>query len=44
MHEIGNAADFVASESIRLRKRYPKIQIAPMMYLVEDNRLYLIEE
>ena len=44
MHEIGNAADFVVSESARLRKRYPKIQIAPMMYLVEDNRLYLIEE
>ena len=44
MYEIGNAADFAVSESARLRKRYPKIQIAPLMYLVEDNRLYLIEE
>jgi hypothetical protein len=29
---------------VRLRKEYPKIQVAPMLYLVEDNRLYLIKE
>lgn len=44
MFEIGNEIDFTLSEAIRLRKRYPKIQIAPMLYLVEDNRLYLIKE
>lgn len=44
MFEIGNEIDFILSETIRLRKVYPKIQIAPMMYLVEDNRLYLIKE
>ncbi len=44
MFEIGNAADFILSESVRLRKVYPKVQIAPLMYLVEDNRLYFIEE
>ncbi len=44
MYEIGNEIDFILSETIRLRKVYPKIKIAPMMYLVEDNRLYLIKE
>ena len=44
MFEIGNEADFILSETKRLRLRYPKIQIAPMMYLVEDNKLYLIDE
>lgn len=42
--EIGNEIDFILSETIRLRKVYPKIPIAPMMYLVEDNRLYMIRE
>jgi len=44
MFEIGNETDFILSETIRLRKIYPKIQIAPMMYQVEDNKLYLIKE
>lgn len=44
MFEIGNEIDFVLSETKRLRPRYPKIQIAPILYLVEDNRLYLINE
>jgi carbonic anhydrase len=44
MFEIGNETDFILSETKRLRLRYPKIQIAPMMYLVEDNRLYLVDE
>ena len=42
MFEIGNEVDFVQSESKRLRLRYPKITIAPMIYLVEDNKLYLV--
>ena len=44
MFEIGNEIDFVISEAQRLRLRYPKITIAPMLYKVEDNRLYLINE
>lgn len=44
MFEIGNELDFTLNEAERLRQRYPGIQVAPMMYLVEDNRLYLLEE
>lgn len=44
LFEINNAADFVYSEAKRLRQRYPKILVAPMMYKVEDNKLYLIKE
>jgi carbonic anhydrase len=44
MFEIGNEVDFILSEVKRLRLRYPKIPVAPMLYKVEDNRLYLIGE
>lgn len=44
MFEIGNETDFVLSEAKRLRLRYPKIQVAPLLYRVEDNLLYLIQE
>ena len=44
MFEIGNEVDFILSEVKRLRLRYPKIMVAPMLYRVEDNRLYLIQE
>lgn len=44
LFEIGNEIDFVVSEAHRLRGRYPKIQVAPLLYRVEDNRLYLIKE
>jgi carbonic anhydrase len=44
MFEIGNEVDFVLSEVKRLRLRYPKILVAPLLYRVEDNRLYLIRE
>lgn len=44
MFEIGNENDFVLSEVQRLRLSYPKIIIAPLLYRVEDNRLYLIRE
>ncbi len=44
MFEIGNEVDFVLSEAKRLRLRYPKIKIAPLLYRIEDNRLYLIKE
>ena len=44
MFEIGNEIDFILSEVIRLRQRYPKILVAPLLYRVEDNRLYLLRE
>jgi carbonic anhydrase len=44
MFEIGNEVDFVLSEAKRLRLRYPRIQVAPLFYRVEDNRLYLVRE
>ena len=44
MFEIGNEIDFIVSETKRLRNRYPKIQVAPLIYRVEDNMLYLIGE
>jgi carbonic anhydrase len=42
--EIENEVDFVLSEAARLRLLYPKIQVAPMIYLVEDGLLYLVRE
>ena len=42
--EIGSETDFVLSEVKRLRLRYPKVVIAPMLYQVEDNRLYVLRE
>jgi len=44
MFEIGNEIDFMMGEAIRLRERYPKILVAPLLYRVEDNLLYLIKE
>lgn len=44
MFEIGNAADFVASEAIRLRQRYPGVTVAPMFYDVNTNRICFVKE
>lgn len=44
MYEIGNEVDFAISEAKRLRLRYPKIQVAPMLYNVENNKIALIAE
>jgi carbonic anhydrase len=44
MFEIGSEIDFILSETKRLRQRYPKIIIAPILYKVEDNKLYFIKE
>lgn len=44
LFEIGNETDFILSEAIRLRLRYPKVTVAPLFYRVEDYRLYLIRE
>jgi carbonic anhydrase len=44
MFEIGNEIDFVLTEAKRLRLRYPKIAVAPLLYRVEDNLLYQLRE
>lgn len=44
MFEIGSEIEFTLSEAKRLRYQYPKIKIAPLYYLVEDNKLYFIDE
>lgn len=44
LFEIGDETAFILSETKRLRLRYPKIQIVPMIYLVDDNKLYFIKE
>ncbi len=44
MFEIGDEIDFILSEAKRLRMRYPKITVAPLIYKIEDNKLYLIRE
>ena len=41
--EIENEVGFVISESSRLKEKYPKITFVPLLYKVEDNKLYLIE-
>lgn len=42
--EIGDALDFVLSETTRLRGRYPKVIVAPLLYRIEDGRLYPVRE
>ncbi|HJR54233.1 MAG TPA: carbonic anhydrase [Gemmatimonadota bacterium] len=42
--EIGDEIDFVIAESARLRARYPAVSVAPLIYRVEDGRLYLVRE
>ena len=44
MFEIGNEVDFVLSEAKRLRLRYPKLLVAPLLYRVEDGQLYQLRE
>jgi len=44
LFEIGNEMDFTRSEAKRLRMRYPGVMVQPMLYKVEDNRLYLLAE
>lgn len=41
--EIENEVSFIVSESKRLKEKYPKITFLPMLYKIEDNKLYIIE-
>ena len=36
--------DFALSETKRLRQRYSGVQVAPLLYRVEDHLLYWIRE
>jgi carbonic anhydrase len=42
--EIENEVEFVRLEAARLREKYPKVQVAPLLYQLEDNRLYVVED
>lgn len=42
--EIGDEAAFAATEAARLRASYPSLLIAPLLYQVEDGRLFVVEE
>ncbi len=42
MFEIGNEIDFVISEALRLKQRYPGVTVVPLYYRVEDNHLLFI--
>ena len=42
--EIGSEVEFVAAEAHRLRLRYPGVLVAPLMFRVEDSRLYHVLE
>lgn len=42
--EIDDAIDFVVADSRRLRERYPGVLVGPLVYRVEDNRLYGVRE
>lgn len=44
LFEIGDELDFVRTEARRLRQRYPRVVVAPLLYKVEDNRLYQVRE
>lgn len=44
LFEIGNAIDFVLVETDRLRRRYPRVTVAPLFYEVDDGRLYGVRE
>lgn len=42
--DVGNAAQFISLEATRLQQRFPAVQLAPLFYKVEDNRLYQLSE
>ena len=44
LFEIGNETSFIVSETKRLRERYPKITVAPMIFNVDDGKLSVIAE
>ncbi len=43
-HEIGPEGVFIRKEANRLRALYPKVDVAPMIYRIEDNSVALLRE
>ena len=43
-YQIGDAVTFAVAEAGRLRRRYPRLLVAPFLYRVEDDRLVQIAE
>lgn len=41
-YEIGDPVEFVVAEAARLRRLYPLLMVAPLMYAVENDRLLQI--
>ena len=41
---IGSETDFVLSEARRIARRFPGLQVAPLLYNVDDNRLYQVRK
>ncbi len=41
-HDIGNEIDFVLQEANRLSALFPGLMVVPILFRVEDDRLYLI--
>ena len=44
MFEITDAIGFVSSEAKRLNVQYPKIEVVPLMFQLEDKLLYAIQK
>jgi len=44
LYEIGQETNFILGETKRLSQRYPKVKVAPLLYQVEDNRLYWVTD
>lgn len=44
MYEIEDPVEFVVGEAKRMRGRYPTLTIAPLLYKLEDDLLYVIDE
>jgi carbonic anhydrase len=38
-YEIGDAIEFTVSEAKRLRRQYPRLLVAPLLYTIDDDRL-----
>jgi carbonic anhydrase len=44
IYEIKNEIDFVLKETKRLRLKYRKVEVVPMIYRVKTHHVYLIKE
>jgi carbonic anhydrase len=43
-NEIGAEGDFIRAETRRLRALYPKLDVAPLLYRIEDHSIALLRE